>query len=72
MADIAAQQSGFLTCVFDVDANGQWVFDSIAGMKLEDEAKYNFTEPVDVLAKTPTKSRRAVVSGLEAHSTVLE
>uniref|UniRef100_A0AAV1TL56 BRCT domain-containing protein n=1 Tax=Peronospora matthiolae TaxID=2874970 RepID=A0AAV1TL56_9STRA len=50
----------------------KWVFDSIAAMKLEDEAKYNFTVPMDVLAKTPLKSRQDVASGLEAHSTVPE
>uniref|UniRef100_M4BLB7 BRCT domain-containing protein n=1 Tax=Hyaloperonospora arabidopsidis (strain Emoy2) TaxID=559515 RepID=M4BLB7_HYAAE len=53
-------------------AGGEWVFDSIAAMKLEDESKYNFTVPMDVLAKTPLKSCQAVASGLEAHSTVPE
>ncbi|CAI5735828.1 unnamed protein product [Peronospora destructor] len=50
----------------------KWVFDSIAAMKLEDDAKYTFAEPFGTPAKTPIKSRRAAVSGLEAHSTVSE
>ncbi|CAI5719116.1 hypothetical protein KXD40_006723 [Peronospora effusa] len=50
----------------------KWVFDSIAAMKLEDDAKYTVPEPFGTPAKTPTKSRRAAVSGLEAHSTVPE
>lgn len=52
--------------------DGQWVFDSIAAMKLEGDAKYTFAEPIGTLPKTPIKSRRAAISGLEAHSTVSE
>ncbi|OWY95694.1 hypothetical protein PHMEG_00034236 [Phytophthora megakarya] len=66
----------------------KWVFDSIATMKLEDEAQYVFTDSFTMPAKTPSKSRavnsfgtpvhtpaknhRAASSGLEAHSTVPE
>ncbi|KAK1944185.1 Microcephalin [Phytophthora citrophthora] len=66
----------------------KWVFDSIATMKLEDDAKYAFTEAFGTPAKTPSKrraadsfgtpaytpakSRRAATSGLESHSTVPE
>ena len=59
----------FLTFVLSLD---QWVFDSIAAMKLEDDGKYTVAEPFGTPAKTPIKSRRAAVSGLEAHSTVSE
>lgn len=38
----------------------KWVFDSIAAMKLEDDANYAFTESFGTPAKTPIKSRRAV------------
>ncbi|KAL3665563.1 hypothetical protein V7S43_009597 [Phytophthora oleae] len=66
----------------------KWVFDSIATMKLEDDAKYAFTESFGTPAKTPSKrraadsfgtpthtpakNRRAATLGLEAHSTVPE
>ncbi|KAG7397644.1 hypothetical protein PHYBOEH_000403 [Phytophthora boehmeriae] len=49
----------------------KWVFDSIATMKLEDDAKYSFTGSSD---QTPisTKKSRVAASGLEEHSTVPE
>ncbi|KAG1691635.1 hypothetical protein DVH05_026798 [Phytophthora capsici] len=66
----------------------KWVFDSIATMKLGDDAKYAFTEAFGTPAKTPSKrraadsfgtpahtpakNRRAATSGLEVHSTVPE
>ncbi|CAH0482454.1 unnamed protein product [Peronospora belbahrii] len=50
----------------------KWVFDSIAAMKLENDALYTFAETLDTPAKIPIKSGQTAVSGLEAHSTVLE
>ncbi|KAG2813233.1 hypothetical protein PC116_g21413 [Phytophthora cactorum] len=40
----------------------KWIFDSIATMKLEDDASYAFTESFGTPAKTPSNSRRAVES----------
>ncbi|KAG3089026.1 hypothetical protein PI125_g18145 [Phytophthora idaei] len=37
----------------------KWIFDSIATMKLEDDASYAFTESFGTPAKTPSNSRRA-------------
>ncbi|KAL4172695.1 hypothetical protein KRP22_007858 [Phytophthora ramorum] len=48
----------------------KWVFDSIGTMKLEDDAKYGYMDPIGTPAKTPRKASRA--AGLEAHSTVAE
>ncbi|TDH71094.1 hypothetical protein CCR75_005737 [Bremia lactucae] len=66
----------------------KWIFDSIATMKLQDDADYSFLEALDTLAKTPlkrrgvesfgtpavtpAKHRTAMTLGLEAHSTVPE
>ncbi|KAG7378636.1 hypothetical protein PHYPSEUDO_009821 [Phytophthora pseudosyringae] len=47
----------------------KWVFDSIAAMKLEDDAKYAFTDPFGTPAKTPSKNRRPADSfGTPAHT----
>ncbi|RLN48588.1 hypothetical protein BBJ28_00024002 [Nothophytophthora sp. Chile5] len=63
----------------NVEPSREWVFDSIASMTLEDDAKYSFAERPElevpssgVSAVAETKSGRAVVSNLEAQSTVLE